>query len=219
MLERAGQVEERLGAGAHGDHRVVGDGVEVGGHVAGDLGATVDTTDAPGGEHGDAGGRGEGDAAETVVAPNAQRWATATGRSRSAALRAGPRMRSCWSGSIPTRATPSSTAVIAGTAPAPRDGSDATVERLRVGRRGEAEVGEDRRLQGDDGLACRQRVGDLATTGVGGSRSRCGVGDEAGDGLDVGRVGERVDDGRSARGGTRRRRAAGRRDRATPGRS
>jgi hypothetical protein len=56
--------------------------------------------------------------AETVVAPNSQPWATATARSRSAALRAVPRIRRCSVGSSPIRARPSSTAVIAGTAPA-----------------------------------------------------------------------------------------------------
>ena len=35
VLQRASEVEERLRAGAHRDDRVVGDGVEVGGHVAG----------------------------------------------------------------------------------------------------------------------------------------------------------------------------------------
>ena len=58
--------------------------------------------------------------ADTVVAPRSQRCARATGTSRSAALRAGPRMRACSCSATPTRATPSSTAVTAGTAPAAR---------------------------------------------------------------------------------------------------
>ena len=63
VLERAGQVEEGLGAGAHRDQRVVGDGVEVGGDVTGGLGVAVDAADAPGREHADPGGGGQGERA------------------------------------------------------------------------------------------------------------------------------------------------------------
>ena len=58
--------------------------------------------------------------AETVVAPTDQRCAMARAISRSPTFLAGPRMRSCSDSLIPTRATPSMTAVIAGTAPASR---------------------------------------------------------------------------------------------------
>ena len=58
VLERAGQVEERLGARAHRDDRVRRDRAEIGADVAGAFDAAVDTADAAGGEHLDArGGR------------------------------------------------------------------------------------------------------------------------------------------------------------------
>ena len=104
----------------------------------------------------DAGGRGQGDRrrhGRRPERPSAGRWPPGT--SRSAALRAGPRMRSCSAGSMPTRGRPSSTAVTAGTAPAGADGAEAALERLGVGRRRQPEVGEDRRLQGHDGPARR----------------------------------------------------------------
>ena len=59
MLQCAGQVEEGLGAGAHRDERVVGDGVEVGRDVARGLGTPVDAADASGREHADPGGGGQ----------------------------------------------------------------------------------------------------------------------------------------------------------------
>ena len=61
MLEGAGEVEEGLGAGAHRDQRVVGDGVEVGGDVARGVGTAMDAADAPGREHADPGGVGQGE--------------------------------------------------------------------------------------------------------------------------------------------------------------
>ncbi len=109
VLQRPGQVEERLGAGAHRDERVVGDGIEVGGDVAGDLrrrGArrrcrpwrTRRSRPPP----------ASASDADTVVAPSSQRWARATGhvtlgrlagraedarRARPASRRRGPRRR------------------------------------------------------------------------------------------------------------------------------
>ena len=164
VLQRAGQVEERLGTGAHGDDRVVGDGVEVGRHVAGDVGAAVHARRCRRWRTRRSRRRRPGrPTADTVVAPKSHRWARATARSRSAALRAGPRMRSCSPGSRPTRATPSSTAVTAGTAPAAADGGQAAVEGVTVGRRRQAEVGEDRRLEGDDRL--RHPATAAATSG------------------------------------------------------
>ena len=64
------------------------------------------------------------------------------------------------SGSSPTRGRPSSTAVIAGTAPSASIALHAAFERLGVGRRRQPEVGEDRRLQRDDTSTAGQRVGD-----------------------------------------------------------
>ena len=162
VLERARQVEEGLGTGAHGDHRVVGDGVEIGRHVAGGLDAAVHAADAAGGEHADPRRRRRGPATpDTVVAPNGQRWARATGRSRSAALRAGPRIRSCSSGSMPDPGH----AVEHGGHRRHRspvaDRREAAIERLAVRRRRQTEVGEDRRLQGHDGLTSGQCGGDL----------------------------------------------------------
>ena len=61
VLERAAEVEKCLGAGAHGDDRVDGEGVEVGGDVAGHLGIAMDTTNPARREHGDAGGGSERD--------------------------------------------------------------------------------------------------------------------------------------------------------------
>ena len=63
----------------------------------------------------------------------------------------------CSLGSSPTRATPSSTAVSAGTAPAGAHRGEAALERLGVGRTRQAEVGEDRRLQRHHRPAAGQR--------------------------------------------------------------
>ena len=78
-------------------------------------------------------------------------------RSRSATFLPPFRMRSCSAGSRPTRGVPSSTAVIAGTAPPRADRGDAAVERARVGRRGQPERREDRRLERDDRAGARAR--------------------------------------------------------------
>ncbi len=161
LLERAGEVEERLGAGAHGDERVVGDGAEVGGHVTGHLGAAVHAADATGGEHRDAGGVGQGQRRRHRRGAVRPRRATATARSRSAALRAGPQMRSC---SLGVDAHPGD-AVEHGRegghgAGRPHRG-DAALERFGVGRLGQAEVGEDRRLERHDRRAVGQGVGHL----------------------------------------------------------
>ena len=193
VLERAGQVEERLGAGAHRDDRVVGDGVEVGRHVAGRLGAAVDAADAAGGEHGDPGGRGQrqrrrdrrgaerpplGDGDRQVALGDLAR------RPEDAVVLVGRR--------CPTRATPSSTAVTAGTAPP---------SRIAAMHRSSAS-----RLAGDGRPRWEKIVDSSATTGSpaasaaatsadsrGSITTAAPSRDEPGDGLDVGRVRERVD--------------------------
>ena len=90
--------------------------------------------------------------ADTVEAPNSQRWAIATGMSRSAILRAGPRMRPASSSSSPTRTTPSSTAVTAGIAPPSRI---AAVQRSSASR-----------LAGDGRPRLEKIVDSSATTGT-----------------------------------------------------
>ena len=89
--------------------------------------------------------------ADTVVAPTSQRCPTATATSRSAALRAGPRIRSCSSSVSPSRTTPSSTAVTAGTAPPART---AAVHRSSASR-----------LCGDGSPRWEKIVDSSATTG------------------------------------------------------
>ena len=157
-------------------------------------------------------------APDTVVAPNGHRWATATGRSRSAALRAGPRIRSCSSAAMP-------------------DPGDAVEHgghrRHRARRRGSPR--------------CNDRAPPSwpATAGRGGRRSSTpaprpdrrrrrprrprpraaarsrpdAAADEPGDDLDVGRVRERVDDRRAIVAVPGLAEQPGVAARATPGRS
>ena len=99
--------------------------------------------------------------ADTVVMPSAQRWAIATGTSRSATLDRPASTRSTSAAVRPTRGRPSRTAVTAGTAPPGADGGLAAVEGLAVARGGQTEGGEDGRLQGDDRAALGQGGGDL----------------------------------------------------------
>ena len=179
VLERPREVEEGLGAGAHRDERVVGDGIEVGGDVAGDLRAAVDAADAPGREDADArrvgqGQRGRRRSSRRTATPAA----TATPRSRSAALRAGPQIRSCSSASTPTRGTPSSTAVIAGTAPPARTVATQRSSASRLAGWGRPRCREDGRLEGDDGRAGGQGVGHLGVrrVGVSGTPASCQAG-------------------------------------------
>ena len=188
-----GEVEERLGAGAHRDDRVVGDGVEVGGDVAGDLGAAVHAADAAGGE----------DARSPPPRPapaTPTRWSPRTaiaGRSP----RAGRARRPCAPGRGSARARPTSMPTRAdavehgrhrrhGAGVADRRrGSD------RAPRRWPATAGRGGRRSSTPARRRRRRPergGDL------GRHDRLdhvrAVADEAGDGLDVGRVRERVDD-------------------------
>ncbi len=110
-------------------------------------------------------------AAETVVAPYDQRWAMATARSRSATFRAGPQMRS--EAPRPRLATPSSTAVSAGTAPP---------ERTAATHRSSASV-----LAGAGNPSSEKMVDSNATTGPPASsaaatsaeRANCGDADRA----------------------------------------
>jgi hypothetical protein len=122
----------------------------------------MDAADPAGGEHPHAGAAAIATDADTVVAPNSHRCPTATATSRSAALRASPRMRSCSSSLNPTRTTPSRIAVTAGTAPRGPDRRRAPFEGLTVGRRGQAEMREDRRLQRHHGATGGHGIGDLA---------------------------------------------------------
>ena len=157
--------------------------------------------------------------ADTVVAPNDHRWATATARSRSAALRAGPRIRSCSSG------------VDADSGHAVEHGGDAPALRRR---------------RGSPRCTDRAPRGWPATAGRGGRRSSTPAPrpdrpaasapatsadrlrldhdrgpslDETGDDLDVGRVRERVDDRRALVAVAGLAEQPWRRGRATPGRS
>ncbi len=65
------------------------------------------------------------------------------------------------SGSTPTTATPSMTAVNAGTTPGGSDRRDTEVERLAIGGRRKPEVREDRRFEGDDRSTVVGGVSDL----------------------------------------------------------
>ncbi len=95
--------------------------------------------------------------ADTVDAPTSQRCATATGMSRSAILRAGPRIRSCSASDSPTRTSPSSTAVTAGIAPP---------SRIAVGAPSSAS-----RLDGDGRPRWEKMVDSSATTGTPSARA------------------------------------------------
>ena len=121
VLERARQVEERLRPGAHGDDRVVGQRVEIGADVAGQLGAAVHATDPSGREHLDARRRSQRDrgrdSRRTERPP--LRHGDREVAFRGLARRTEDRGRAPISSS-PTRATPSRTAVSAGTAPRSR---------------------------------------------------------------------------------------------------
>ena len=128
--------------------------------------AAVYAADASGREHADAGVRRPGTASPRRSSrrkASAARW-----RSRS-------RVRSSCGGArgcvrvraprCPTRATPSSTAVIAGTAPCALIASRQPASAVRVRRAGQAEVREDRGLERDDrAIGCADRVGDLVDT-------------------------------------------------------
>ena len=119
VLERPGQVEERLRPGAHGHDRVVRERVEVGAHVAGDLGTPVDATDAAGGEDLDTHrGRDVRPRPTRSWRPTAHRCAIATAHVSLSRLAGRAEDAVVFAGSRPTRATPSITAVRAGTAPA-----------------------------------------------------------------------------------------------------
>ena len=138
--------------------------------------------------------------ADTVVAPTGHPCATATARSRSAALRAGPRIRSCSSGARPSRATPSSTAVTAGTAPPRR-----TAARQRSSASALAGLGRPR---------LEKIVDSSATTGSAGGQRRRDLG------VDGHRQHQRSAPGRGSRPADRapRRPARGPRRRLRPGR-
>ena len=161
VLERPGEVEEGLGARAHGDERVVGDGVEIGRDVAGDLRTAVDAADASGREDLDAGGVGQ--------------------RQRGRDGRGAVRPRRCHRdsqvalGGLGRRAA--EPVVLGGVHADPGnavehgrdrgggaarpDGGDAALERVAVGRLGQAERREDRRLEGDHGCAGGEGLGHL----------------------------------------------------------
>ena len=70
--------------------------------------------------------------ADTVVAPNSQRWPTATATSRSAALRAGPRIRSCSSSVKPQSDDPVEDRGDRRHSPTCPHGRDAPIERLTI---------------------------------------------------------------------------------------
>jgi len=58
-LERARQVEERLGPRRNGDHRMSRERGKIGAHIAVQLRTAMHTANATGGEHRDSGERGE----------------------------------------------------------------------------------------------------------------------------------------------------------------
>ena len=228
VLERARQVEERLRPGTHRDDRVMGQRVEVGADVAGELGPAVHAADAAGGEHRDAGGGGErhrrrhGRRAELPLAgrprPRGRArppCAPARGSARARRRRARPGRR---------RRAPRSP-------PGPRRlrGSPrAAVERLA---RWPATAGRGWRRSSTRGRRPARRRRSAAATSSdrsGGSRlslparrrRRVPVtGDEPGDRLDVVRLGNRSSTSVPIVAVPVRRPAASRRERATPGRS
>ena len=99
--------------------------------------------------------------AETVVAPYGHAAATATPRSRSAALRRRPADAVVLLGVDAHAGDAVEHGRDRGDRAARPDGGDAALERLAVGRLGQAEGREDGRLEGDDGRAGGQGVGHL----------------------------------------------------------
>ena len=152
ILERPGEIEERLRSGAHRDHVVVGEGVEVGGDVAGVLRPRwtppmppVANTETPAAA-----------AMPRTPTPSRRRTPT-TGRSppgRRARPSCGP-ARGCVRSRrrrSPTRTIPSSTAVTAGIAPP---------SRIAAAQRSSAS-----RLAGDGRPRLEKIVDSSATTGA-----------------------------------------------------
>ncbi len=165
VLERPGEVEKGLRPGTHRDHVMMGEGVEVGGDVAGELRTAMDAADAAGGEHRDAGGGGD----------------RHRGRHRRGAeLPAlGDRHRDVALGHLAGRSEDAADLAVVQSDPhrPVEDGRDCryraavtdrrrtAVERLAVGRRRQAEVGEDRRLERDDRPSFGERRRDFVGTG------------------------------------------------------
>ena len=121
-LERLRQVEDRLGAGGdHGD-RGLGEFLEVGGDVEGRLGAAVDAADAAGGEDLDAGEAradhrgGDGGRAGPALG---QRHGEVGAESLRTPSARGERVELVGLEADPDQ-PPSSTAIVAGTAPSAR---------------------------------------------------------------------------------------------------
>ena len=156
VLERAGEVEEGLGARGHRHDGVRGERAEVGADVARGLGASVHPADAAGGEDADAHLRSERQRRRDRRRAERPACATATGKSRAATLREPASRRSCSDGSSPTRGTLSTTAVTPGTAPDAR-----TAARQRSRACAFAGLGkqrrEDRGLEGHHGSALGDR--------------------------------------------------------------
>ena len=161
MLERAREVEERLRAGAHRDEWMAGDGAQVRADVAALVRAAVYAADATGREHADARVRGE---------------AQGRGHRRRAegpALR--DRNRDLTLAHLVGRAEDSFVFVLRdadawyavedcgdrGHCTVHPDRGEATGERVRVGRAGQTEVREDRRLERHDCTIAGECVGDL----------------------------------------------------------
>ncbi len=107
-------------AGADGDDGVAGQRVEVGGDVAGGLHTAVHAADAAGGEHLDAGRVGQRDRGRHRGHALGPALGDGHGDVALGDLGAAGQHPSTSSGARPTRGRPSSTAVTAGTAPAPR---------------------------------------------------------------------------------------------------
>ena len=161
VLEGAGKIEERLRAGAHGHHRVAGDGTEIGTDVAAVLHAAVHAADASGREHTDTGPRREaqrrrdGARAECPALRDRDRDLAFARLARGAENAFVFVLRDADTrDAVEDRGDRRDRALHA-------DGGEATGERVRVGRARQAEMREDRGLERDHGPVGADRVGDF----------------------------------------------------------
>jgi len=159
-LQRARQVEERLGPGAHGDHRMAGQGGEVGALVAGLRPVAMDAADAAGGEHLDAGRRRQRQRCRYGGGGRRPPLCHCHGEVALAHLAVGREDP----GKFPVVDTHPGDAVQHDgqrrDRPTAHDRVVDTLAGLGAGWPGESQPAEDRGLQGHDGLPSGQRRGD-----------------------------------------------------------